>query len=936
MQANAHAAQTVFADHFENDGGWVLETRDGAEGALQYDDTHARSGSRSLRLEKHNGMGAVVLRTAEPVEVPSGGRWFFRLSFHAQNAPVNSMLLLRASEDHHDVRYDATDRSAGYSGHSLLINSPDGQWTNRAMSFQGTPGQQVYLMVVLWGNPTSVLIDDVQLSLDPAPWGNEVRTEYPPRRSRDHVLERLAERQAASARVQADGARQRLLIDGELVEPVIYKSALGFGGVADFAAFGEAGTPLATVPVFLGTAYNQPGVWRGPGDFDFTAATRAIEEALRRNLNAHLILEIMVTPYVGWGEAHPDEVWRSIDGRYAFGTWGDIEGYVDRPEELEALNRDGRKRWLIPSYHSLVWREQAADAMTALIEHLRPTPQFKPVVGFMFTGGQDGQWVSDFAIDFALPSLQGYRAHLREQYNTIEQLNQAWETNYAQWDDIDLPRDPLATAATEDAPLYAVPNVTAVRRMNALNAWRLRDAFSEAVKAAAGKDVVTMAYAGRDPMFVLPDFLKTRSLDATTYMTYYPYRNAGYATGFLVPRIPRDQPKLFIQELDLRSWVGASYDDEVYQTWIGAGRDAPQWDALHRRLVGMSLATGSGYWYYDMGRYFHDPAIHESVARVTPVARRQLLPAAPPAWRPDVLVVLGDPDPREYRGPLYNTVNLTKHHQNMHLQTSGVPYEAAFLSDVLSDPQLQDRKVYVFYTTLKITTEQRAAIEEKLKGEDRTLVWLYDSGHITERGPDLQALSQLVGINLATSSAYERSVVSVHVDGHPLVKGALPYQGVSEMMSAMMALTGSNPLIAGAPMFWIDDAEATQLAIYAGSERVAMATRKHAGWTSVHIASPNSLGGDLLHNIAREAGAYVLTDPGHEIWMNDRFISLHAMRSGEVRLHPPNGARFVDTAGNELAQNGQGDVLLQVEAQQTYWLERIDGAPASVEPRPSP
>ena len=102
--------------------------------------------------------------------------------------------------------------------------------------------------------------------------------------------------------------------------------------------------------------------------------------------------------------------------------------------------------------------------------------------------------------------------------------------------------------------------------------------------------------------------------------------------------------KIFFQELDLRSWVGDGYG-EVYSGWIGAGRSPKEWDAINRKLVGISLANDWGYWYYDMNQYFNDPKIHGEMQKSFDATQKYFAKQQSPAhkkWKPDVVLITTD------------------------------------------------------------------------------------------------------------------------------------------------------------------------------------------------------------------------------------------------------------------------------------------------------
>lgn len=470
----------------------------------------------------------------------------------------------------------------------------------------------------------------------------------------------------------------------------------------------------------------------------------------------------------------------------------------------------------------------------------------------------------------------------------------------------------------EGLPPYLTPGPALdFRDYSVAQAWDLRDVFSAAVKQAAGKPVFTVAY-GSPALYDFSPLLGLKSLDASGAMSYYPYRLPGYAVGFKPFTSFALHGKLFFQELDLRSWSGSMVSDEVYQMWMGGGLTPSQWDAINRKLVGISLANRSGFWYYDMNHYYDAPEIMAEIGKT--YDRTQRLSSRPAVqFRPDVCVVESG-GAAKYLSSEFSSLNFSHFYQLMALELSGVPYDLHYLSDVLSRPELQRYKVYVFYQTRYLTAAERAGIKQKLQREGHTLVFMHDDGCLTEQGTSVAAQCDLVGMQVQTEEKYGR-LTPVTVD-HPLTHGVAPSLGLNELLMQIMAQEGQSAVVARTQPFWITDPQATPLARYAEDGRVAAAIKPARGWTSVYLAAPNSLTGDLLNAVARRAGAYVCGPAGQSVAMNGNFLSLHAMRSGEYPLALPPGVKRVtdmDT-GKTLPVNG-GRCRLQVQAQETYWLQ---------------
>ncbi len=202
---------------------------------------------------------------------------------------------------------------------------------------------------------------------------------------------------------------------------------------------------------------------------------------------------------------------------------------------------------------------------------------------------------------------------------------------------------------------------------------------------------------------------------------------------------------------------------------------------------------------------------------------------------------------------------------------------------------LQDFKVYVFLQNAFLGETARRFIREKLQNRQRTLVWVYNSGYVGEAGKSVEAMSDLIGIHLATDDKPARRTM-------------------------IMDLSGLQP-------FWVEDPSAVPLARYVETQQVAAARKQQSKWTSIYIGAAQGLSDELLNRIARDAGAYVAGPPGQQINLSGNFASLHALRSGDYVLRLPPGCRKVLEAatGRVLARNTK-EFTFPVIAQQTYWF----------------
>lgn len=909
-------ANLIVNSGFESTSGWQVSLQNGATGSNKYDASMAHSGKQSLKLTKTNSLGYVELRTVNPIHIEANTLYTFRGLFHAENAPLSSLLLFRTSTDGKSLAYNAIDRSAGWMSQSVLINSPAGQWQPRAITYQSNTAQDIYLHVALWGNPCSVWLDDLELMVGTRHGkGFQYNFDYP--YSKEQVLEELQKRPVATAAVVKENGKMHFEINDKAQPFIIYKGMEPDDHNGDQAAFGKDGVNLTIVPIQLGQsryAYVPPTekpIWNSDGTINFDVIDAVLSKTLRRNPQAYLILDMWAYPYLEWGNKSPDEIVRDAKGEKAYGLWGNLEGYTD---DLASKNTSKNKAWWYPSYQSEKWRHDSQAAFAAIADHLKNSPYGKAVIGFYISGGHDGRFATAFN-DYSEPSESTFRAWILKKYGSVQSVAAAWNQPLASAQDIHIPPVDEQNMESGGTPYLNPGPLQDYREFKEQGSWDLRDGYAKVVKEAIGKPVVTLCYNAP----VNKDFLETKYLDASGDMSYYPYRAAGYALSWLPGDGYAYHHKMMMQELDFRSWLGGTYD-EVYQMWIGAGLTPESWDNIHRKMVGVSLAHGYGWWYYDMGRYFNDPFIHEKIAETRKVAER--LYAVPQStFKPDVCVI-GRDYPNPYFSSSYTSVDSAQFYQDAMLESSGVPFESHYLDDVLRYPELQNFKVYIFQQNSFITEAQRREIKEKLLNKNRIVLWIDDVGYISEKGKSIAGMSDLIGMKINTTEKFTRLNTIISNPDSPFTQNVPRFQGMAEMlMEIFNSNGGSSSFTARYQPFWIDDPSTTTLADYQETGQAAIAVKKFPRWTSIYLAAPQSLGSQLLNNVAQQAGAFVAGDAGQELDMNGNFASVHGLKNGEYHLHlPPGKTRVRDAMTGKVLSSGSKIYSFPVQAQTTYWF----------------
>jgi hypothetical protein len=903
--------------------GWIVTTPGGAQGTGQIVNTIAvPGGNYSYQIQKTNSVGYidVALNLSPGLTLQPGHTYTFHMSYHSSNAPLSSMLLIRLLNPSADptnptdpvnthLGYDATaDGSEGYESQALIRNST-AAWFDRVMDTKLQTTDQprtVWPHVVLYGNPSTVYIDNFEIVEDNSgfswPAGPPFQSLYSPQQ----VTTILSGRPEATAARGTYNGHPVLTVNGAPVPPLLYKALGSAASIGDYKGFHDAGvdTVIMAAPLNFGPGQSLPSSpsWIDMNGaepvMDFSSLDANVMALLQKNPNANIILDLWV---------YPNQTWLTNNKK------SDTFLIPDNPPATQGP-------W--PSDGSLSWRSAASAAIADLVSYVRNRPYHTAVMGYFLTAGIDGQetqLVDNF--DNSTANTLAFQAWLQNTYKTIGALNQAWQLTgtaaYQNFGAISVPApyvnqpDPTPTITGPSART----SFLAFRRQQS---WALRDAWASVIKANAGKPVVVLTYAEpRDQGFV-----QSQYIDGAGMQPPYQFRSSGLPDGFKPISPDSLHGKLLFSELDLRSWVDAS-GSELDSQWTpipGLG-DFNEWKQENRKLIGGALADGFGAWYYDMDQYFNDPNIMAEIGLAVQTWKEAL--AAPKSsFRPDVCVVIAD-DAFDYVTGLQSPLDGAALGL-MQLQTSGVPFDVQYLSDVVSNPQLPQYKVYVFWHLARLTTTERTAIAN-FSHTAQVLIWEYDTGLVSDSGIDLGAMEWSIGMNIATSDTYLRGTPLLL--GNIAKDGLLPFQSMYELeLSKFWLDQTSTDNIAGSLLslprqFSVNDSQATPLATFNENGTVAIARKRLGTAFSYYIASPYGLGGDMLSELAAGAGAYVVGVPGPAIHMNGEFMSLHAMASGPYTIALPPGKHIVrDAITGTVLSKGYTHYTFQTQPQTTYWL----------------
>ena len=662
--------------------------RDGATGTVRV--VTCADGRRKIEISKANDLGSIVV-TAPPFAARSGAKLQVYAYCECEDGdPEDGTAFLRLYGKKEDLSYfKGLDkrRPGGPRMKNMVNTAPVTRIRKLAHRIaDAKTGTNITAAIVVAGPPSTSLwsdwgIEDFGTSVKA--WTRMLDTLVPPDLSSGMQDEDAFERDIAAerehtAKVERRCGLSRLVIDGDVSPPVIFRGRYGAEGRNTFAGglHVRNGLDLQAISVRFGEVPGKKrGCWSKNG-FDAAAGASIVRGAMRLAPGAKFIVSMNLSAYPGYADEHPDEIWRLKDGRAVFG------GSEHIPYSLPTKRAKHQWNWI--SMHSPSWHRDIKANISAFVSELKRQGLAKRVVGFHFSGLHDGQFATRQP-DFSAPARASFRDWQKRKYGSVR------------WPD---PPDSFGEAEFLDPDDPADAHRLAWIRFQKQQPFHVLEDFARHAKACFGKDVIAVRYcmswgaAAFNGALDVEPFLASDVFDALVAQPSYTHRIPGVAIGTRMPTASFHlNGKLFINEFDLRTYGGtAGREDELFTQGLSKATDFQMWQSIHHKLAGQMIAQRMGWWYCDMsGAWFSPPEIVADIAQVRAQAAEG---AAAPVrrWRPSAAVAI-DEDGMLLRNSMAHYYALDEYaiqNQLRVLAGSGVPYDTFVLGDLLRRPEAFD------------------------------------------------------------------------------------------------------------------------------------------------------------------------------------------------------------------------------------------------------
>jgi hypothetical protein len=650
-----------------------------------------------------------------------------------------------------------------------------------------------------------------------------------------------------------------------------------------FSDFARAGVDLFTfsaTPTEAGYGLSKT-VWTAPDTFDYSQFDERVAMALQACPNGYIFPRLYLHAPAWWSAQHPDDI--------VLMDLGD-------GKPVPFIHSGGKPA---PSWASATWRADTIAALQRLIEHVEAAPYADRIIGYhlasgtteewMMWGGNENEWV-----DYSPANLAGFRQWLRGTYRTEAALQAAWSNPTATFAGAAIPtkarrqecargalRDPASEQDSIDFYLYNSDLVAETIGV-----------FAHAVKQMTHRDKIVGVFYGyllqlcgeqrqqNGGHLALGRVLACPDVDFLCSPTSYAFRQLGgegtchFMSLFDSTKL---RGKLWFDENDVRTSISGGKPGEWGRPTAIAGDLIQQ-----NKELANCIANGAAQWWFDVGsNVYSHPDLMGRIKDLTRCANAALDSDRSPV--DEVAFVVDERSLCRLRvaDPLGGWLLLG---QIPALQRLGAPV-GHYLPDDL--PRLQDRKLFIFPTSIAPTAADRRAIDA-LKGNGRVLVFLWGAGAYRDGRLDEQGLADLTGIRLR--SAPEPAVLTTTLQPGPALTdglGGLTY-GPPDKVS---------------PCFYAADPDAVVLGTLADG-RPGLVVKQYPDWTAVYSAAP-LLPAALLRRLAKQAGVHLYIDSEDVVWATRDLLAVSAREPGPRTLHLPREATITDVYSGQSVPTSQ-------------------------------
>jgi len=628
--------------------------------------------------------------------------------------------------------------------------------------------------------------------------------------------------------------------------------------------------------------------------------------------------------------------------------------YQDGTQPICYLNTESYYHHMPGCYtlYSEKWRVEAGKWLKKTYYRLMEKPYADRIVGVFFAAGSTSEWQQLGALaiiddglygDFSEAMKREFSLYLREKYKTVDNLRKAWRDETASFDELRVPdiekrmysldmrfdgcgvdyavkhrnrRDGQKQTGKSihkalDRDFYENPNhigsfLNVDRNMDVFDFFHSRAAgttrslsyFGEIIKSISdnlltgafyGNYGATRFYTNVSTPYVY-ELLKKGTIDIFSAPCVYQNRQRG---GFEGQRCMYDSMRIngsmFVVEDDTRTHAEIAEYCQALDVFTAE-------DSINilKRNFGRNICDDLQGWWFDQhiggGRYKF-PEIYDLFKKQSEIAEK--------AYSLDrdkghEIAFIYDEESVHMVAPK-TTHDTIEYMRNYEIARIGAGVDIYYHND-MSNPDMPDYKLYVFFNTYCLTDKEREAIRKKLAKNHATALFMYASGVINPDADERfseKNMTELLGMNIKMDKEVRTPLFRVTAD-HPVTDGMDKGRSYGDLDRHIKHSVihvadwqiGNYERSYLCPYFYPEDDEATVIGSFRETGLPALTLKEQADYNVIHCGV-KVVRAEVIRSIAEYAGCHIYMDSDDVLYQNKNFVVIHASASGKKTVKLP-------------------------------------------------
>ena len=340
--------------------------------------------------------------------------------------------------------------------------------------------------------------------------------------------------------------------------------------------------------------------------------------------------------------------------------------------------------------------------------------------------------------------------------------------------------------------------------------------------------------------------------------------------------------KLWYSENDQRTHLSGERN-LIY----GTTKNLSETVAIVKRDFSCNLTKGCAYYFFDFVKsWYREPEFYSTLIHCKNI--ENFLRVSKTAFSPEVAVFFSE-ETVPYMGNGKNgVIEALAQMMQKELDMAGAPYAFYTMNDIES-ADLSRCKIAIFLNAYYLPDIQRRAIEEKVFGNNRTVVFLHSAACVTDEGTSVSEAVAWLGIEF-------EQMEHVVVDQVQLLEQPDDCHKFSEYIDRI---------------FSVIDADAIPLASYANTQYIAGAEKNKTDYRLIYWGMP-SLNAIELRMLYSRSGVHLYACAELATYAYGQFACLYSRKAQKANLHfPESGEIIFDLMTGEVLARNADNVELE-------------------------